>query len=231
LAKKKLSRFNELKSHPRVLQPDFHQVFQKNFSLKGKWGEVFFNNSNPIVLELGCGKGEYTTELAKYFPGRNFIGIDIKGARIWKGAKQVAEEKISNAGFLRTRIDLSESFFARNEVSEIWITFPDPQPKKARKRLTSPLFLNRYRNFLQPKGVIHLKTDSRELFDYTLETLQYNACEVLMHTADIYGIPLIEEFLSIKTFYERQFLAQGKPITYIRFRLIEKEIIDIPSYA
>lgn len=229
MAKKKLRRFEELKSHLHVIQPDFHQVYQKDFALKGNWSKEFFKNSNPIVLELGCGKGEYTTGLSKHFPGKNFIGIDIKGARIWKGARQVIDEQINNAGFLRTRIDLVESFFAKDEVSEIWITFPDPQPKKARKRLTSPLFLNRYRSFLQPNGIIHLKTDSRELFDYTLETIVYNNCEVLMHTHDLYGTSFTEEFLSIKTFYESQFLSQGKPITYIRFRLTENEMKDVPG--
>lgn len=229
MAKKKLSRFEELSTFTHVIQPAFKEVFRQNYSLKGNWNKQFFQNNNPIVLELGCGKGEYTTGLARNFPDKNFIGIDIKGARIWKGAREVYDENIKNAGFLRTRIDLAESFFEANEVSEIWITFPDPQPKKARKRLSSPMFLNRYRKFLTPMGIIHLKTDSAELYEYTLETLKYNYCEILFNTKDLYAKPLAEDFLSIKTYYEGQFLKLGKPITYIRFRLTDKEIKDVPE--
>jgi tRNA (guanine-N7-)-methyltransferase len=198
VAKKKLSRFEELKDYTHVIQPLFKEVFKQDFPLKGNWNHNFFRNNNPLVLELGCGKGEYTTGLAKHFPDKNFIGIDIKGARIWKGARQIFDEQIKNAGFLRTRIDLIESFFQENEVSEIWITFPDPQLRKARKRLTAPLFLNRYRKFLLPRGIIHLKTDSRELYEYTLETLRYNQCEIVVHTNDLYSNFLSEDFLTIK---------------------------------
>lgn len=229
MAKKKLSRFEELKTFTRVIQPAFKEVFRQNFSLKGNWNKKFFQNNNPIVLELGCGKGEYTTSLARNFPEKNFIGIDIKGARIWKGAKEVHDEQIKNAGFLRTRIDTAESFFDTNEVSEIWITFPDPQPKKARKRLSSPMFFNRYKKFLDQRGLIHLKTDSLELYEYTLETLKYNDCEILLNTKDLYAQSFAEDFLAIKTYYESQFLKLGKPITYIRFRLADKEIEDVPE--
>lgn len=229
MAKKKLSRFEELKTYSHVIQPSFSEFFQKDYCLKGKWKTGFFRNSNPLTLELGCGKGEYTVELAKHFPEKNFIGIDIKGARIWKGAREVHDYAIPNAAFLRTRIDHIESFFGKNEVDEIWITFPDPQLKKPRKRLTSPVFLNRYQNFLSHEGLIHLKTDSEELYNYTLDILNLNQCEIPEHTRDLYAKPLSEEYLSIKTFYESQFLEQGKAITYIRFKLTGKPLEDVPE--
>jgi tRNA (guanine-N7-)-methyltransferase len=229
VAKKKLSRFEELKTYSHVIQPSFSEVFQKDYRLKGKWKTDFFHNANPLVLELGCGKGEYTVGLAKHFSGKNFIGIDIKGARIWKGAREVHDKSISNAAFLRTRIDHIESFFGKNEVDEIWITFPDPQLKKPRKRLTSPVFLNRYQNFLSPESVIHLKTDSEELYQYTLNVLNFNQCEILEQTGDLYSKTLSEEYLSIKTFYESQFLEKGKAITYIRFKLTGNPLKDVPE--
>lgn len=229
VAKKKLGRFEELKTYAHVIQPSFKEVFRKNFHLKSNWNSKFFHNSNPIVLELGCGKGEYTVGLARYYPQNNFIGVDIKGARIWKGASEAFKEKLKNAAFLRTRIEIIESFFGPNEVSEIWITFPDPQLIKPKKRLTSPQFLNQYRNFLVPDGLIHLKTDNVELYEYTLDTLKHNGCEILFNTRDLYSYSLPDNFLPIKTYYENQFLKQSKPITYIRFKLAAKKIEDVPE--
>ncbi len=227
MAKNKLSRYRDLNSFPQVIQPSFHEVYKQNFILKGNWSSKFFNNTNPLILELGCGKGEYTLGMAKSFPDKNFIGIDIKGARIWKGARQIMDEQIKNAVFLRTQIDQSEFFFQKNEVSEIWITFPDPQIKRKKKRLTSPSFLNKYRKFLIPEGCIHLKTDSLELYNYTLQLLEFNNCEIVRKTNDLYASSFADDFLSIKTYYESQFLSIGKAITYIQFRLPEKNIENV----
>jgi tRNA (guanine-N7-)-methyltransferase len=188
--------------------------------LKGQWNELVFQNSNPITLELACGKGEYTLALARQFPARNFIGLDIKGARIWRGAKMALEEKISNVAFLRTYIDHIEDYFTDAEVEEIWITFPDPYPEKskARKRLTSELFLPRYKKILKPGGIIHLKTDDLQLYQFTLEKIEEFKCHILFVSEDLYASPLPDEILAEKTFYEQQHLAKGKSIKYIRFR-------------
>jgi tRNA (guanine-N7-)-methyltransferase len=189
--------------------------------LKGNWNKVFFKDDQPIVLELGCGKGEYTVNLGEKFPDKNFIGIDIKGNRIWRGGKTAIELGLTNVGFLRIQIEHIEYFFEKNEVSEIWITFPDPQPKykTERKRLTSPAFLDRYRKLLKPNGIIHLKTDSRFLFDYTLKVLKEQNLPVNKSSADIYKEFPDEEVLKIQTFYEKKFLKQGIPITYLNFNL------------
>jgi len=210
-----------MEAFSNVVQADFEEVFRKDHKLKGKWKEQFFKNNNPIVLELGCGKGEYTLGMAKEFPTKNFLGVDIKGARMWKGAREASETGIRNAGFLRTRIELIESFFAENEVSEIWITFPDPQIKKRRnkKRLTGSRFLNSYSRFLVPGGLIHLKTDSAELYEYTDSLLRYNNIETDISTGDLYASELPDKLLSIKTHYEKLFLEEGKKITYTRFSL------------
>lgn len=229
MVKKKIKRFRELDSFSHVVQPSFKEVYQLDHPLKGNWNRDFFQNEHPITLELGCGKGEYTVGLAKAFPQINFIGIDIKGARMWKGAREIQQLGLQNAGFLRTRIELIESFFAPTEVNEIWITFPDPQPKKAKKRLSSPQFLNRYQRFMKPEGIIHLKTDSRELYDYSLNILRYNNCKVLWNTTDVYASPPYDQVLSIKTFYENQFLMQGKPITYIRSVIGSNPLSDVPG--
>ena len=191
------------------------------FELKGKWN-TFFKNEQPLVLELGCGKGEYTVGLAQRNPNKNYIGIDIKGARFWRGAKSAIEEKMENVAFLRTQIELIDLLFEENEVDEIWITFPDPQIKykRTKHRLTNPVFLKKYKHILKPKGVVHLKTDSEYMHGYTLGLLQGQGHEILYSNHDVYknaGSPA--EVLEIQTFYENQYLDQGKPITYIQFRI------------
>ena len=225
MAKRKLARFAEMTSFTNVIQPDFSEVFHKDFHLKGKWGNVFFKNNNPLIIELGCGKGEYSIELARKFPEKNFIGVDVKGARIWRGAKTAIEEEIPNVGFLRTRIEFINSFFSNNEVDEIWLTFPDPQPKKSKKRLSSSKFLNFYTSFLKPNGLIHLKTDNADLYSYTLLLVQYNNLTIEKYTDDLYGSNVKDDILGIKTFYEKQYLVRGMKIHYLRFRLPEKIII------
>lgn len=217
---RKLERFAEIKTFPNVFEPDGKEIKLRDYHLKGKWGSEYFLNDKPLVLELGCGKGEYTVGLAEKYPGRNFIGLDIKGARMWKGAKYAVNNNLGNAAFIRTRIEFIEKIFDNNEVSEIWITFPDPYPKKTNNRLSSSIFLNRYRNIVKPGGVIHLKTDSRQLHDYTLAVLKASGVEPEAADNNIYlsGEPG-DENLSLKTFYEKMFLEEGKPITYIRFRI------------
>ncbi|MEM9141748.1 MAG: tRNA (guanosine(46)-N7)-methyltransferase TrmB [Bacteroidota bacterium] len=219
-SKNKLRRFRENATFPNVLQPKREEI-QKGFSLKGKW-RSHFGNDCPIVLELGCGKGEYTTGLARLRKDANFIGIDIKGARIWRGAKTALEEGLSNVAFLRTQIELLGLLFAKDEVSEIWITFPDPQIKykRTKHRMTNPAFLRVYRNILRPKGLIHLKTDSEFMHGYTLGLLQGSGMEILYANHNVYaneGAP--KSVLEIQTFYEKQYLEMGKPITYVQFRI------------
>lgn len=218
-----------MKGFDHVIEPSFDEVFRNDFHLKGKWHSAWFGNTNPIVLELGCGKGEYTVSLAEMYPHKNFIGIDIKGARMWKGAKESHHKRQPNATFLRTRIELLGSFFGPGEIDEIWLTFPDPQPKRKRekKRLSGPVLLNLYRNFLKDNGIVHLKTDSRELFDYTLSLVQVNGLNIITSVTDLYGQMPGDPLLSIRTHYEEIFLKQGIPITYLAFRLPnEKEIIS-----
>ncbi len=215
-----------------VVQPPFEEVFGKDHLLKGKWGKEFFGNDHPIVLELGCGKGEYTVGLARRMPKQNFLGIDIKGARMWRGAVTARDEGLKNVGFLRTRIELIDSFFAPGEISEIWITFPDPQPTKRRatKRLTHPRFLEKYRRFLRPGGKIHLKTDNRPLYEYTLRVLRLNGLPVEEHTPDLYGDTYQGVAAEIQTYYEKQFLEEGKKICYLRFRFgAEGPLSDLPD--
>lgn len=219
MGKDKLRKFRENETFACLVQPATDQVLGCDHPLKGHWGEKMFGNDRPIVLELGCGKGEYTVALSEKYPEMNFIGIDIKGARLWKGAKYATVSGLANVAFLRTRIEFIESLFAPGEISGIWITFADPQEKKPKKRLTHPIFLSRYRNILSPGGVIHLKTDSRLLHFFTLETASVNALTVLEHNDDIYGSGRADELLSIKTFYESNFLKQGIPITYMSFLL------------
>ena len=218
-SKNKLKRFRENETFTNVIQPSRKEIFD-GFPLKGKWN-TFFNNSNPIILELGCGKGEYTLALAKKNPTFNYIGIDIKGARFWKGAKTALEQNLTNVAFLRTQIELIEFCFDKNEIDEIWITFPDPQIKfkRMKHRLTNPSFLAMYQHILAPQGVIHLKTDSEFLHGYTLGLLLEGNHEILYAHHDIYNNPNVpEEAILIKTFYENQFLEQKKAITYIKFR-------------
>lgn len=222
MGKNKLKRFRENETFTNVLQPSREEILSGNFPLKGKWASDFFQNGNPIVLELGCGKGEYTVNLAQQYPQKNFIGVDIKGARFWRGAKTALEEKVSNAAFLRCQIELIDMIFASNEVAEIWITFPDPQIKykRTKHRLTNADFLEKYKKILAPDGLIHLKTDSEFLHGYTLGLLHGLGHEILYANHHIYrneGAPA--EVLAIQTTYEKIYLAQGKPITYIRFRL------------
>ena len=226
MTKRKLERFEEMKKFGNVLQPAFDKVYQKDFKFKGKWDRDFFGNDNPIVLELGCGKGEYTIELAKRFKKINYIGIDIKGARMWKGAKKALAESINNAAFLRTRIELINSFFDTNEIDEIWITFPDPQPKNKKKRLTSGRFLNAYQKFLKHNGLIHLKTDNNSLFNYTLKIVKHNKLEIEYFTDNLYSSFIDNEILSVKTYYENRFLEQGQRIYYLRFKLNNKSLIE-----
>ncbi len=224
MGKNKLARFNENRELPNVIQPTREEALN-NFALKGKWRENVFRNNNPVVLELGCGKGEYSVGLAKAFPEKNFIGIDIKGARFWFGAKEAVEEHLNNVVFLRTQIELIDCFFAKDEVDEIWITFPDPQIKyrRTKHRLTNPEFLAKYGRILKDDGVIHLKTDSEFLHGYTLGLLQGSGHEIITAHHDIYGAPEYEpgtELLrDIRTYYEELFSAKGKTITYIKFRL------------
>lgn len=228
MSKGKLAKFAELETYNHVLQPPFEEVFRKDFSLKGKWESHFFQNNNPLTLELGCGKGEYTIGLARLFPGRNFIGVDIKGSRIWKGAKESHDEGLKNVGFVRTRIDFINSFFAKDEVEEIWFTFPDPQLKKPLKRLTSSRFLNFYNKFLIHGGYINLKTDSEVLYQYTKALAEFNKLEIEAASEDIYATGATDEVLSIRTFYEKGWLEQGLKSHYIRFKLPNDKIIEEP---
>ena len=215
----KLQRFAENLTFPNLFQVGFDQLEKEGFALKGKWHEQF-GNANPITLELGCGKGDYTIALARIHPERNFIGVDIKGARLWRGAKTSNEEQMKNVAFIRTRIELIDRFFAPREVNEIWITFCDPQLKKPNKRLTSPRFLDTYGRFLAPESVIHLKTDSQELYDYTLnEVLPMREVEVLFSTDNLYSTDYNGEAKLTQTFYEKMFLEQGMPITYIQWKM------------
>ncbi len=230
MGKNKLQKFAEMRTFPHVFQPNTLEYLNKDFDLKGKWNSDFFKNSNPIVLELACGKAEYTVGLAQKYPEKNFIAIDIKGARMWKGAKQTLEMGLKNTAFLRTRIEILDSFFAEDEVSEIWLPFPDPQPKKPSKRLTSPRFFNLYRKFLKDKSLIHLKTDNFYLFQYTLKVLEKNNVKPLIAVEDIYEAGLNNEVTQIKTFYEKQFLEEGKKITYLCFEFPKDKIWeDIPK--
>lgn len=221
-SKNKLKRFKENETFVNVFQPTREEVVADQFSLKGKWNSDFFKNDHPIVLELGCGKGEYSVGLAERFPHKNFIGIDIKGARFWRGAKTAVENGFHNVAFVRTQIELIEHCFAANEVSEIWITFPDPQIKykRTKHRMTNAAFLDNYKKILQPNGLMHLKTDSEFMHGYTLGLLHGAGHEVLYANHNIYkneGAP--DEVTGIQTFYESQYLEVNKAITYIQFRI------------
>jgi len=221
-SKNKLKRFKENETFSNLFQPSRETLLTDQFEMKGRWQADYFKNSNPIILELGCGKGEYTLALSERYPDKNFIGIDIKGARIWRGAKTALQEQRHNVAFIRMQIELIENAFASGEVSEIWITFPDPQIKykRTKHRLTNPEFLKRYKNILKENGLIHLKTDSEFLHGYTIGLLQGLGHEILMAHHDIYvntEAPI--EVVEVQTYYEKQFLQQGKAITYLKFRL------------
>lgn len=221
MGKGKLAKFRENETFGNVIQPEVTDFMNFSHPLKGRWNADVFKNDNPIVLELGCGKGEYTVGLARMFPDKNFIGVDIKGARIWTGAKESNLEQMTNVAFLRTRIEIVSAFFAPDEVSEIWITFPDPQMKKrrAKKRLTSSLFLTSYQKFLTDGGCINLKTDSRFLYHYSLKVAQLNNFEIERQTADLYAEPWVDDVLRIKTYYEQLHIDDGNTIHYLKYHL------------
>jgi tRNA (guanine-N7-)-methyltransferase len=215
----KFAEFNTLKNCFTL----FFENISQGFSLKGKWRSHYFNNTHPLIVELGCGKGEYTVGLSESNPTKNYIGVDIKGNRIWVGAKQAIEKSLLNVGFLRTRIDFIDHCFSENEVDEIWITFPDPQPQKprARQRLTNKIFIDRYKKFLKPGGLLHLKTDSTGFYEYTLEVIAENNYQIIWHTNDLYkNCPSDrQELINIRTHYEQLFTEKGEDIKYICFRV------------
>lgn len=221
-SKNKLKRFRENETFSNVVQPTREEVVEGSFRLKGKWSSEFFKNDKPVVLELGCGKGEYSVGLAQAFPEKNFIGIDIKGARFWRGAKTALEDGLDNVGFLRTQIELVDQLFAENEVDEIWITFPDPQIKykRTKHRMTNSEFLQKYKRILKSGGLVNLKTDSEFMHGYTLGLLHGEGHEVVQANHNVYKNEYSpKEVTGIQTFYEKQYLEQGKPITYIQFRI------------
>jgi tRNA (guanine-N7-)-methyltransferase len=226
VGKNKLSKFADMQSFSNVIQAPFNAIKNKNHPIRGNWNSVFFKYQQPIILELGCGKGEYVTGLSELFPGNNYLGVDIKGARVWNGAKYASDKGLQNAGFLRTQIELVDLFFEKNEVSEIWLTFPDPQMKKTRKRLTSTRFIELYRNFLKPGGIIHLKTDSNFQYEYTKAMATANGFEIVSNISDIYSEDKIRKELTIKTFYEKQWLSRGLTIKYLSFIPHQNELIE-----
>ncbi len=225
----KLEKFAEMDMLPNVIQADFSEVFRKDYKLKGLWSEKFFGKEHPLVLELGCGKGEYTVGLARRYPDKNFIGIDIKGSRIHTGASQAHKEGLKNAAFIRSRIELIDSFFAPGEIAEIWLTFPDPQMNRARRRLTSTRFMELYAKFLKPGGCIHLKTDSSFLYQYTLEMVRLNGLTLVENKPDLYNSGFEPDMLSIKTYYEERFMAHNIPIKYLCFLLDNKQALLEPD--
>ncbi len=237
MGKNKLAKFDDMAEYPHVFQYPFSVLQANGFELKGNWRKDFFKNDNPIVLELGCGKGEYTVGLGKLFPEKNFIGVDIKGARMWSGAKESLEAGMTNVAFLRTSIELISHFFEAGEVDEIWITFPDPQMKKVNKRLTSTRFMRMYREILSGEGIIHLKTDSNFMYTYTCEMAKANNYPILFNNNDLYHSDLNDSILSIRTYYEQQWLDRGLNIKYVKFvceprdTLIEPEVeIELDPY-
>ena len=244
MGKGKLAKFADMETYENVFQYPYSVVEHVPFAMQGHWHDEYFHNQNPIVLELGCGKGEYTVELAKLYPDLNFIGVDIKGARMWTGATQALNEGLKNVAFLRTNIEIIERFFAEDEVQEIWLTFSDPQMKNPRKRLTSTYFMARYRKFLTDGGIIHLKTDSNFLFTYTTYMVEKNTLPVIARTEDLYGnlIPHSSFLLprQIQTYYESMWIARGLNIKYMKWQLprttkleepdVEIELDDYRSY-
>ncbi len=229
MSKGKLAKFADMAEYPHVFEYPFSVMEDVPFEMKGHWHRDFFKNDNPIVLELGCGRGEYTVGLGRLFPDKNFIGVDIKGARMWSGATESLNEGMTNVAFLRTNIEIIDRFFAPGEVCEIWLTFSDPQMKKATKRLTSTYFMNRYRRFLVDSGLIHLKTDSNFMFTYTKYMVEHNQLPVEFCTDDLYHSGLVDDILSIRTYYEQQWLDRGLNIKYLKFRLPQEGILEEPD--
>ena len=231
MGKGKLAKFADMETYENVFQYPYSVVSDVPFEMRGHWREQYFKNDNPIVLELGCGKGEYTVGLAKRYPEMNFIGVDIKGARMWTGATQAIQEGLKNVAFLRTNIEIIDRFFAPGEVQEIWLTFSDPQMKNPRKRLTSTYFMERYRRFLADNGIIHLKTDSNFLFTYTTYMVERNNLPVDLKTTDLYKETddAFAEAASIQTYYESMWLARGLNIKYLRFHLPHEGALEEPD--
>ena len=219
MGKNKLQRFAENETFKHLFQPSPKEMLTNDFFLKGKWNSDYFKNNHPIILEVGCGKGEYTVGLARKYKNKNFIGIDIKGPRLWRGSKTVKEENMKNVAFIRNKVEFSTSFFEKNEINEIWITFPDPQIKKMKKRLTSARFLKMYSEILNSRGIIHLKTDSVLMHEFTKEIIKINKLETVFETNDLYNSEISGEVKEIKTFYEQKFLEEGLKITYLQFKL------------
>ena len=230
MGKGKLAKFADMAENPLVVECPFWKLQNEGFALKGKWHSDFFHNDNPIVLELGCGRGEYTVGLAKRFPDINFIGVDIKGSRMWHGAKEALEKGMKNVAFLRTNIECIDGLFAEDEVAEIWLTFSDPQMKKATKRLTSTYFMERYRRFLVDGGIINVKTDSNFLATYTKYMVEKNNLKMEFFTEDLYNTESVDDALtSIQTYYEGMWLERGIPIKYIKFRLPKQGTLEEPN--
>ncbi len=225
----KLVKFAEIERFRNVFQPSWHELSTCRFPLRGSWGSSFFGNSNPIIVELGCGKGEYTVNLAEKLPGLNFIGIDIKGSRIYTGAKIALDRELCNVAFVRTKIENSSYLFGHTEVEEIWLTFPDPQMENNRRRLTSTRFLKTYSSFLKPGGIIHLKTDSAFLYNYTGALARLNRFNILQQIGDLYALGMDNEILSIRTFYEKQWLERGIKVKYLSFRMNEDQELLEPG--
>ena len=221
MSKGKLAKFADMATYDNVFQYPYGALEHDGFPLRGRWHEEFFHNENPIVLELGCGKGEYTVGLARLFPDMNFIGVDIKGARMWSGATEAVKNDMKNVAFLRTNIEIIDRFFAPDEVQEIWLTFSDPQMKKPSKRLTSTFFMERYRHFLVDGGILHLKTDSNFLFTYTTYMVEHNHLPLLFRTEDLYGEMSNDQlsFLGIRTYYEQMWIDRGLSIKYMKWQL------------
>ena len=230
MSKGKLAKFADMDTYENVFQYPYSVVEHVPFEMQGHWHEQYFKNENPIVLELGCGKGEYTVGLGRLFPDVNFIGVDIKGARMWTGATQALQEGMKNVAFLRTNIEVIDRFFSPGEVQEIWLTFSDPQMKNPRKRLSSTYFLERYRRFLIDGGIIHLKTDSNFLFTYTTLMVEHNHLPLLFRTEDLYHTDGIDaetqQILSIQTYYESMWIARGLNIKYMKFRLPQEGLLE-----
>ena len=225
MAKNKLKKYKEIAQLPNVIQP-LYKDLDIDYKFKGRWANGYFKNGQPLVLELGCGKGEYVLHLAQKYPKKNFIGLDIKGARLWAGGNAALEKKLPNVAFVRADVSRITSLFDNDEVNEIWITFPDPQPKKKqiKKRLTNPAFIKKYQRFLEEDGIIHLKTDNAGFFTYTLEVIEQMGCRLIQCTSDLYAKE-VDETLAVKTYYETKFLTLGSTICYLQFQLGAEEVL------